>query len=363
MKRKTNKNINAAKSDKTVHMMNLSFSDDFTTPKPVERTNRGSVESMVPFGIDNLFPQELSSLAFGTSLVSTIIDKTSKYIFGNGIELGEGTSSYWQNHKEDLEETIFGNIMDYITYGAFATQVRRNAFGDIIKLDKTNVETLRTNELNSHFWYCKEWKKWFKVDAEIDAFNEDPKQSNSLLYYKNPMFNTVYGRAAWWSSLDDVVTMKALSEYGISTVNNAFCPSAVISLVEGKPTREEASAVEKDLNDKFCGVKNNAKLVVTFSDNKDSAPVIHEFNPSDMNAHYLSLKDTTRDNIFAAFSVDPLLVGLRTTDGLFNKDNFEQIFKLYNTTEIKPIQRQIQKAYARLGINFTFVPFKINWEE
>lgn len=359
MARKTDE----TKTNKKVHVMNLSFGEDFSTPKPVERTNRGTMESMVPFGDSNLFPQELSSLAFSTSLVSTIIDKTTKYVFGNGIELDESTPVRWKNNQEELEETIFGNIMDYISFGAFAIQVRRNTFGDIIKLDKVNVETLRTNELNSHFWYCKEWKKWFKVDAEIDAFTDNPGQTNSLMYYKNPMFNTVYGRAAWWSSLDDVVTMKALSEYGISTVNNAFCPSAVVSLVEGKPTEEEAHAVERDLNEKFCGVKNNAKLLVTFSDSKDSAPIIHEFNPSDMNAHYLSLKDATRDNIFAAFSVDPVLLGLRTTDGVFNKDNFEQVFKLYNTTEIIPMQKQIQKAYSKLGINFTFKPFKINWED
>ena len=133
-------------------------------------------------------------------------------------------------------------------------------------------------------------------------------------------------------------------------------------MVEGKPTPDEAKEVEKDLNNKFAGTKNTAKVLVTFSDTPDGAPKITSFQPSDLNAHYLSLKETVRENILAAFSIDGVLIGLHTTDGIFSQEAFEQSFKIFNKTEIQPMQQDIIKAFKKLGYNIEFKPFKIDWE-
>lgn len=334
--------------------------NDYVCPLPIEKI-QNDTDTMVPFGSENIFPQELLYLVESTSLVSSIIDKITKYVFGEGIN-DEYTDIIVDDKGTTFPELVYGVINDYITFGSFAIQVRRNELHDIKKLDRLRVERIRTNEDNTKLWYNKRWTKYSKATLVYDMFNGSPQQGDSIFYFKNPSSRHIYGFAPYWSSMDDIVTCKALSEYGTSTVNNAFCPSAIVSLVEGKPTPDEAKEVEKDLNNKFAGTKNTAKVLVTFSDTPDGAPKITSFQPSDLNAHYLSLKETVRENILAAFSIDGVLIGLHTTDGIFSQEAFEQSFKIFNKTEIQPMQQDIIKAFKKLGYNIEFKPFKIDWE-
>lgn len=336
---------------------------DYVAPMPIEKLQQDEGK-MIPFGENNLFPQDLLDLVEKTSLVSSIIDKITKYIYGEGIN-NEYKDMIVDDKGNTFSDLVYGVINDYITFGAFAIQVRRNKLHDIKKLDRLRVERIRTNEENDKFWYSKKWTKYSKTDLVYDAFvGVDAKdQSDSILYFKNPSGRHIYGYAPYWSSLGDIATCYALSEYGLSTVNNAFCPSGVISLVEGKPSEDEAKQVEKDLNAKFAGTKNAAKLLVTFSDSPEGAPKITSFQPSDLNAHYLSLKETVQNNIFTAFSMDPILVGVKTTDGVFSDSAYQEAFKLFNKTEILPIQQQIIKAFKKLGYDLEFKPFKIDWIE
>ena len=348
------------------NIISLNFTQgDYSTPNPIEKYQNDST-LMVPFGDNNMFPNELISLVEKTSLVSMIIDKVSKYVFGGGIELMSDNANPDTTMDEKgttLSDLVYGLITDYITFGAFALQVRRNNFNEIKFLNRIRVERLRTNEDNSKLWYSSKWTKYAKANVVYDAFNGTPAQKDSIFYFKNPTSRHVYGYAPYWSSLADMSTMYALSEYGLHVVENAFTPSAVISLVEGKPTQDEAREIEKEINAKFAGTKNAAKLLVTFSDSPEGAPKVTPFAAADMNAHYLSLKETTRDNIFGAFGMSPLLVGIHNGDGIFNQDSFEQEFKLFNKTEIEPIQKQFIKAFKKLGYDIVFKPFKIEWDE
>jgi hypothetical protein len=74
------------------------------------------------------------------------------------------------------------------------------------------------------------------------------------------------------------------------------------------------------------------------------------------------LKETVRENILAAFSIDGVLIGLHTNDGVFSQEAFEQSFKIFQKTEIQPIQQQIIKAFKKLGYDIEFKPFRIDWE-
>lgn len=345
------------------NVITLNFKDDYFVPMPVEKIQTES-DRLVPFGEDNLFPQNLLDLTEGTSLVSSIIDKITKYVYGEGVN-DEYNNIIVDDKGTTLAELIYGVIGDYITFGAFALQVRRNKFKEIKKIDRLRVERIRTNEDNDKFWYCKRWTKYAKTDLVYDAFKgmEAKEQADSIYYFKNPSGRHVYGFAPYWSSMDDIVTCKALSEYGTNTINNCFAPSAIITLCEGKPSSEaELKQVERDLNNKFAGTKNNAKLMVMFADSQTTAPKVESFQAADINAHYLSLKETTRENILAAFSVDGVLIGLHTNDGVFSQEAFEQSFKIFNKTEIQPIQQQIIKAFKKLGYEIEFKPFKIDWE-
>ena len=67
------------------NIISLNFTaGDYTSPQPIEKL-QNETDKMIPFGDSNLFPQELLDLVEKTSLVTAIIDKITKYVYGEGI--------------------------------------------------------------------------------------------------------------------------------------------------------------------------------------------------------------------------------------------------------------------------------------
>ena len=42
---------------------------------------------------------------------------------------------------------------------------------------------------------------------------------------------------------------------------------------------------------------------------------------------------------------------------------FENAYKLFAATVIKPLQNNIRKIFAQIGIEIEFKPFKIDWSD
>lgn len=331
---------------------------DYPVPLPIEKlTNDPKV--MVPFGSENLFPNEVKEIIESTSLLSTILDKTSKYVFGNGVD-AEYADQVVDDNGTTFNELVYDSIYDFLGYGAFAIQVRKNPYNKIKKLDHLRIERVRTNEDNSKVFYHSKWGKYTKPNLTYEAYKEGSTEKDTILYYKDNNRH-VYGFASWWSSLADAKVLQSLTDYNIHQVENAFLGSCVISLCEGKPSEEEVKGVEADINRKFAGTKNAGKILVTFSDSPETTPKITAFNPTDLNSCYLSLQATSIDNLFSAFCLDPILIGRHPDTGIFSETAYKEAFDLYNATTIKPIQQKIKKAFSKLGYNFEFKPFTIEW--
>ena len=89
-----------------------------------------------------------------------------------------------------------------------------------------------------------------------------------------------------------------------------------------------------------------------------------EFKVEDFGERYKALSDHSRNQIFCAFRAIPLLFGFTADTNVgFSTDEFEQSFKLYNRTQIRPIQRLICDTYdwiyGQTGV-LTITPFSLD---
>lgn len=348
---------NEQNSDKVVKNYFMAFGNEtsYDVPLPIEKIydNIYNEDKYVPFGEGNTFPEKLLEMIESTSIVETIIDKITKFVIGQGlIVTGQDMESEINTKGMTWNDLIKHLVNDYISFGAFSVQVRRNKVGDIKYLDYIPVERIRTNEENTKFWYKKHWTRYGTSQVVYDAFNGKREQSNSIFYFKSNMRH-VYGRGYWWSSIDDLAILSAISDFDLSHVNNNFAPSAVVSFVEGVPTEAEQEEVEKKVNKKFSGAKNASKAIFTFSDNAEGAPKITLLTPADMTAQYNALLERVRENVFAAFAIDPILLGLKTTDGVFSTEQYDEIYNLFNKSHIEPMQREFIRAFKKLGYELT----------
>ena len=83
----------------------------------------------------------------------------------------------------------------------------------------------------------------------------------------------------------------------------------------------------------------------------------------DFGERYKALSQHSRTQIFTSFRAIPLLFGLTSEVNTgFSTEEFEQSFKLYNRTQIQPVQRLIcdayDKIYGQRGV-LTIRPFSL----
>lgn len=338
----------------------LAFSgcDEVIVPKPIEikQSNR----DYVSFGEDNDFPTELYNSYIDCSILQAIINGATDYTSGSGFETGEDN---YINPKQKLSDLVKQCTLDYYIYGAFAVQVLRNDYGDIKKIYSLDPAKIRISEDEETIYYNDQFFKGYNVGRRTKVFPAFGDHKNSIFYYRRPTLRTLYGLPLWIGSFKSIRTLIELDQYHLSLIENQFTPSAVISFNEGKPSEEQQKKIETKINDKFSGSKNAGKLMVVFSDSKETSPELFKLDDDNYGEKFQNLYKTSRENVFISFRCTSQLFGLSPDITAFNSVEFEQSFKLFNKTVIEPVQREIERGFDALGYHFTLKAFNINFDE
>jgi len=154
-----------------------------------------------------------------------------------------------------------------------------------------------------------------------------------------------------------------IDDFHLNALDNQFVSSAIINFNQGTPTDEQKREIADDINEKFSGHRNAARMMISWNDNKDSATTIQEFKVEDFGERYKALATHCRQQIFSSFRAIPLLFGLTSEANTgFSTDEFEQSFKLYNRTQIRPVQALIADTYDKIFNTagaLSFLPFSL----
>ena len=330
-------------------------------PVPVEKKALGSAR-YVTFGEDNQYPNFLLGCYDECSTLQSIINGLADYIAGSGFVTG--TPDRIINEKREPYLSLVQRcVVDYLIFGAFSVGVRRNKAHEIAFLDYHDPRTIRLNEDADKAFYCKDWGKSTRTVVTLDMF--DPHNTavdRSEMYVKMPANRTLYGRPMWGSATKDVMTAIEISNFHLSAILNNFVPSAVVNFNNGQPDEETQKNIEKRLNDKFSGSKKAARLLVVFNETKEHAVDIQRLAEDNFDQRYQALAKSVKENIFISFRAHPQLFGADPERQGFNSVEYEQTFKLFKETVVKPLQKQVEAAFAQIGPEWQFELAEFNIE-
>lgn len=311
-------------------------------PEPIEKEYAG--KGFVSYGVDNAYPQFLFDLVNECATLGSIINGVTDYVKGNSISSTIMT-------KEEAEDFIEKTTADYLTFGAFYWQVIRNLGGKIAKVNWLDARYVRTDKDNNLFWYSEEFgKKYGRTNKAIvyPRYNPDRLDPEAVICVKAPLSRGVYGNPIWSGAIKDAVIETKIEDFHLNELHNNFNGSAVISFNNGIPTSEQKKEIEKDVSEKFSGSENAARFLLIFNDSKDNAATVERLATDDFDKRYESLAKRSREQLFVAFRAIPALFGLMSESTGFNEQEFQQSFKLFNKTVVRPIQVKITSALAKL---------------
>lgn len=342
---------------------------------PTERvTNRDFVE----WGKGNNYPGYLLDLYNNVTTLRSIINGNIDFVTGDDVTilpLGDRFAEGIMNTRGDLITDIVRDLAkDYNLYGGFALQIIRDHNGDVAEIYYIDMRFIRSNKENDVFYYNEHWDKGGRKDVIIYpkflrnldwtslSDEERDRHASSIVFVKN-VHTQVYPAPMYAASVLSCEIEKAISQYHWNSLNNNFCPDIIINFNNGDPGDEIKEEIVSDLEEKFSGYQNGKRFMVSFNKDRMSAVTIDTIKTDDFSERYKALEESCRRQIFSAFRAQPLLFGLNSDVSTgFSTDEFEQTFKLYNRTQIRPVQRLIADAFDRIygskGV-LTIKPFSL----
>ena len=343
---------------------------------PVEKVLAG--RDMVEWGTRNAYPDYLLDLYNNVPTLRSIINGNIDYVAGDDVTImplqEEFTNQEMNRRGDTIREQVKDIAKDFEIYGGFALQVIRNLAGEVAEVYYIDMRYLRTNKEGDVFYYSEKWGKSSRTDMVVyPAFlpkieweklsdEERNRHASSILFVKN-VHTQVYPAPLYAASVKACEIERLIDEFHLSDINNHFVSSAIINFNNGDPGQEIKSEIERGFNEKFCGASNGGRVAFSWNPNKESATDIVEFKMEDFGERYKALSQHSRTQIFTSFRAIPLLFGLTSELNTgFSTEEFEQSFKLYNRTQIQPVQRLIcdayDKIYGQRGV-LTIRPFSL----
>ena len=339
-----------------------------------------SAKDLMEWGTRNSYPDYLLDLYNNVPTLRAIINGNIDFIAGDDVSIQPLTqhlpNGIMNNRGDHIREQIKDISKDYEIYGGFALQIIRNLIGEVAEVYYIDMRFLRTNKEGNVFYYCEDWSKSVRKDVIVypafipnlnwDALDDEAKNRNasSILYVKN-VHTQVYPSPLYAASIKACEIERLIDDFHLSDINNHFVSSAIINFNNGIPDDDVKEQIEREFTEKFCGASNGGRTAFSWNPNKESATDIVEFEVKDFGERYKSLSDHSRQQIFTAFRANPNLFGIPTEGNGFANEQYAESFKLYNRTQIKPVQRMIADTYDKIYGQpkvLTIVPFSMDGE-
>lgn len=308
--------------------------------------------SVVSWGPKNDYPDYLLSLYNDVGTLRTIINGCIDYTLGNGIETSEQVL--------DLFPKI---VRDYWIYGGFCFQVIRNKLGEQGRYVYLDVRNVRSNKDGDLFYYSEDWSKsWgrckYLTYPKFDP--KDPSLATGLIYIKNS-FNQTYPTPVYGAktTIQACEIEKEITSYHYHSILNGFTGGYLFDFHNGIPEDEQKKQMEKDIIEKYSGSGNGQRILLNFSEDPDHGVTLTKLETEDFGEKYTSLTKKSQQELFSAFRASPNLFGLPQEGLGFNNQEYEQTFKLFNRTMIRPVQKLLISTFQDLGVEASIVPFSL----
>lgn len=304
------------------------------------------------WGDDNRFPNYVEGLTEKSPTLHSILEGFVQYVCGEGIDGDWGF---------DINEVLKETAQSIGIWGGFAWHIVKGVNGNPTIEAVIPLKHIRTDEDNECFWYsedfgaCKKGKE--KSIDELPRFVKGFAQDEAIFMLK--VWGTrEYPMPCYVASIPDAETEAQIAQYHLNQILNGFTASAMVNLNNGIVEDEQAEEIEESFTEKFSGSQNAGRLLFSWNADKEHEATIIPFSTENWGDKYKALSEHCRQSLFTSFRANPNLFGIPTEGKGFSNEEYEESFRLYNRTQIVPVQKTIIRAFGEvLGIKPTIVPF------
>ncbi len=344
---------NRAKERKSTYFMNSNSNVILPVEKKETEIN---IKEYIPFGIINLFPQEMAELNRVSVVSRRITASKAGWVMGKGFSSTNKTFNDWQkavNPKESLRELGKKVKLDKFRSGNAWIEVIINESTGEVRLNHIDTVKCRISKDGEDCLIHPDWQRFEShknLTITIPLFPEFTQSDGgiirSVFHYREyeSMFDH-YGIPSNIAGLDSAEIGWKTNKWNISRLDNAFNISAIIEVFSNF-SDEDSQEFQKDLKEKFTGYNP-----VTRSGKQGQlAVIVNELGsgesgektsitpmPSNEDGNWMDLHKQSSEEQIVANNWYPSLSGLKVATGLSN-DVIQSEYDVALTTTISDEQ-------------------------
>lgn len=312
-------------------------------------------QGYVPFGSDNLFPQMLNQMYYSSPLHGSIVDFKVSAAVGGGYDLDISKLNAIQ--KTDLftfkKRIQFDKLLKRIATDCVAHErvyfiiETENGFPKSIKW--TGAEKVRTNKDKSLYSVCDDWSlnKGIKTYKPFVSLGKNRDGCFIICFEDDSLGQDIYALPPYIRAANFAFLSGEMSYLSKSNIQNSVFPSFMLNFPK-RPQSEDEKQTIRDAMAKMKGAENAGKTVAMFSNSPDQMPKIESIPTNNNEKLFQEASDLNTEQICFAHTIDPILLGVRTTGALGNGSDIKQAYVIFEKNVIIPLREKIEYIVNQL---------------
>jgi hypothetical protein len=321
---------------------------------------RYTTQGYVRFGFDNLFPQYMNQMYFMSPLHGSIVDFKTNAAIGGGYSFDESKLTdmekvvlYSFGKKIGLKGTIKAITKDIILHDRCYFHVELKA-GKVFNVYRVAPEKVRINQTKTIYAVNEDWEYGLQIKTYLPYHPEHKDGCYLLAYEGQSVGQDYYPLPQYTSALNFAFLSGELSYLQKSNIQNSIFPSFAMMFPK-KPQGPEEMQLIKDTVNKLKGAENAGKAVAFFANNKESLPDLVNVPTNSNDELFKGVSELNTEQICFAHTIDPILLGVRTTGSLGSGSDIKQAYVIFEKNTIIPLRETVADVFNQLlkvvGIN------------
>ena len=332
---------------------------------------RNQTNGYIPFGQDNLFPELLNQIFYSSPLHGSIVGYKVNAAVGGGFNIvadrltpQDKLELYTLERKLNIKKVVPAVTQQLILHNRVYFKL---CFDDKMKLTKIvnlSPEKLRINLDRKRYYICDDWSSRIGVQ-EIKRYTPTCRDYEQLFVYEVECIGQdFYPLPQYTSALNFAFLSGELSYFAKSNIQNSVFPSFAMMFPK-RPQSEEEKNMIRNTIDRLKGAANAGKAVAFFANSQDQLPKIESLPTNGNDKLFQEASQLNTEQICFSHTIDPILMGIRTTGSLGNGSDIKQAYIIFEKNVVMPLRDMVADIFnellfiAKIDADFTINNYQI----
>ena len=332
---------------------------------------RNQTNGYIPFGQDNLFPELINQIYYSSPLHGSIVGYKVNAAVGGGFNIvadrltpQDKLELYTLERKLNIKKIVPAVTQQLILHNRVYFKLCFDEKMKLTKIVNLSPEKLRVNLDRKRYYICDDWSARIGVQ-EIRRYTPTCRDYEQLFVYEVECIGQdFYPLPQYTSALNFAFLSGELSYFAKSNIQNSVFPSFAMMFPK-RPQSEEEKNMIRNTIDRLKGAANAGKAVAFFANSAEQLPKIESLPTNGNDSLFQEASQLNTEQICFSHTIDPILMGIRTTGSLGNGSDIKQAYIIFEKNVVMPLRDQVADIFnellfiAKIDADFTINNYQI----